>query len=171
MIKRIFISLLIAATLYIPSSGGTGTQSKGNGMWNDLQLTAEQRTQIAKLHTEREDSRDKNITEIKTVRQKIRDELVKSNPSRTLLADYANELGKLHSEQMLQSIDRIIELKAILTPEQTQKLIDRQWKGDGIGKDARMMGDVRMGKNKDSADCNHGKAKGPEPSGSEKPQM
>jgi Spy/CpxP family protein refolding chaperone len=156
MNKRNFLlPFLTTALLWIPSQSFSGENQGAHRMWNDLQLNADQQSKLLTIHNESQAIRKAQMDEESTVRGKIKEELAKSNPSKTVLSGFANELGNLHEKQIQSHIDHMLQLKAILTPEQFQKVIDKQWNGQEKG----MRGMGRMGGHDTTGGCNAKDAK------------
>ena len=131
--KSFFLPLLTAAFLWIPSQSFSADNQGPHRMWNELGLSADQQTKLSTIHNEMKEVRKSQQAEESSVRIKIKDELVKDSPSKTVLSGFVGELEKLHGKQMQSHIDHMIQLKTILTPEQFQKVIDKQWNGRGNG--------------------------------------
>jgi hypothetical protein len=151
-----FLPLLAAALLWIPSQTFSADEQGGHRMWNDLQLNADQQAKLLTMHNEMKDLRKNQRDEMNTVRLKIKEELSKSNPSKTVLSGFVSDLGKIHEKQIQSHIDHMMQLKTILTPEQFQKVIDKEW--NGSEKDmGRQCGHGGMGgcNPKDAKGCSH----------------
>jgi Spy/CpxP family protein refolding chaperone len=151
--KTFFLQFLTAALLWIPSQSFSGDNQGAHRMWNDLQLNADQQAKLLTTHNEMQTLRKTQMDEVSAVRVKIKEELAKSNPSKTVLSGFVSELGDLHEKQMQSHIDHMMQLKTILTPEQFQKVIDKQWNGR-----ENEMG--RMGGHGAKGGCNAKDAKG-----------
>jgi Spy/CpxP family protein refolding chaperone len=151
--KTFFLPLLSAALLWIPSQSFSADEQGDHQMWNDLQLNADQKSKLLTMHNEVKDLRKNQRDEINAVRQKIKEELSKSNSSKTILSGFVSDLGKLHEKQIQSHIDHMMQLKTILTPEQFQKVIDKEWNGSKMG-----MG--RQGNHEGAGGCNPKDAKG-----------
>jgi Spy/CpxP family protein refolding chaperone len=122
-----------------PRSGEGAGPGKGrppHRMWMELNLTAEQKEQLKALREEMQPIREKHMESVKAVRDKIKAELLKSDPSQNTLYGYAGELGELHKQMTKDRTDHLLKVKKILTPEQFSKLVEREEKmdhGKGFG--------------------------------------
>jgi Spy/CpxP family protein refolding chaperone len=151
--RTFFLPLLTAALLWVPTQSFSAENQGAHRMWNDLQLNADQQSKLSTMHNEMQNLRKNQLEETSAVRAKIKEELAKSSPSKPVLSGFVNELGKLHEKQMQAHIDHMLQLKAVLTPEQFQKVINKQWNGRN-----NKMG--AMGGHGSKGDCNAKGAKG-----------
>ena len=98
-------------------------------MIKELNLTQDQKTKLKALRMQMKESRQQIFNQMKGVRNKIKEELLKDKPSKTVLDGYASQLGEL-SKQIAQKLaDHLLQVKAILTPEQFTKLVNHDWMG------------------------------------------
>jgi len=98
-------------------------------MIKELNLTQDQKTKLKALRMQMKESRQQIFNQMKGVRNKIKEELLKDKPSKTALDGYASQLGEL-SKQIAQKLaDHLLQVKAILTPEQFTKLVNHDWMG------------------------------------------
>ncbi len=157
MNKFIFsLSLLTAVIFMLPSnSSSQENQSRPHRMWDQLGLDADQKAKLLSMHNEMQEIRKKNIEAETAVRVKIKDELTKNNPSKSVLSGYVSELGKLHDQKIQSHIDHLLQIKSILTPEQFQKVIDNQWNGRGYG-EGKMRHGACGAKDTGSCSAKHG---------------
>lgn len=152
---------LLAASLAFASIAAVAKPPKDCGrphhrMWNDLKLTEDQKGKLKTLHEEMMSVRDKHFETVKVVRIKIKNELLKDTPSRTVLYGYAGKLGELHKQMSKERGDHLLKVKAIFTPEQFSKMIDKDLNENGPGP---LHGNkkCRNGKGKGCTGCtNHG---------------
>lgn len=102
-------------------------------MWNDLGLTDDQKEKLKAVHQEGRDMRHKDMEALKTLRQKMKEELLKPSPSKATLDGYATEMGNLSKRMTQARTDHLLKVKSILTPEQFSKLLDKEWMKPEMG--------------------------------------
>ncbi len=130
--------LLFFSSINLAAQKGPGPD-KGKDrhcMWGDLNLTKEQQAQFKTLHEEMKGMREKHMEAVKTVREKMKVELLKAEPSQNTLYGYAAELGELHKQMTRDRSDHLLKVKKVLTPEQFSKLVEREdamERGKGFG--------------------------------------
>jgi len=135
--RTLIVSVFAFSLLAVPARSEMGQ----HGRWaSDLGLTQEQQSKLLKIHNEMRDVRIKHKDSIVSVRLKIRNELAQPNPSKQVLDEYAATLGKLHTEQIQNNTEQMLKIKAILTPEQFSKLIDKGWTGQRKGAHGKFKG-------------------------------
>lgn len=138
MFIRTFIASVFAFSLFVaPAWSEMGERA---GWASDLGLTQEQQSKLLKIHNEMRDIRVKHRESIASVRLKIRNELAQPNPSKQVLDGLAVELGKLHTGQIQNNTEQMLKIKAILTPEQFSKVIDKEWAGHRKGAHGQFKG-------------------------------
>ncbi len=129
-------TLCTAAMLMVPVVSFAQTEGKScakqNHMWSELGLTEEQKVKLKELHMEIKAARGKNFENARNIRMKIRDELIKENPSAAQLDAYASELGEIHKEIAKQHNDHLLKVKTVLSAEQFSKIVNKET--DGFGK-------------------------------------
>jgi len=156
---------------------GTQEQQQGNesdGMGSgrfmkDLNLSSEQ---IGKLRQNRSESQKqmiKMMADMKTLQVDLSDEMMKDKTDMGRVQKLADQMGKLHSQMIIQRVKGIEYLKSILNPEQKQKLkeIEAQHVGMWMGMD---MGKKGMMRHWDGQGKGGGKGKGKNAGGAEQPQ-
>jgi Spy/CpxP family protein refolding chaperone len=123
-----------------PSKEGGMREHRGRkGMIEELGLTDEQQIELKKLKLDQEKERLDFVTPMKTIREKVKEELLKPNPSTAKLDGYAKEMGALHEKMCKMRYKHLLEMKKILSPEQVEKLVNREWGGKGhMGMDRGM---------------------------------
>lgn len=126
-------------------------------MWNDLKLTEDQNGKLKALHEEMMTVRNKHYAAVKAVRLKIKDELLKDAPSRTVLYDFAGELGELHKQMSKERGDHLLKVKTILTAEQFSKIIDKDLNKKECGSmhDGKGCNGCKRGKDNGAMGCAH----------------
>lgn len=113
-----------------PGGGHEGCPGPGAGHeacidWKKLDLSEEQEEKLKALHEARKEMRESHVNQVKEVRDKIREELLKEEPDRAALDKHAEELGTLHTTMSKKRFDHLFELKKILTPEQFTTLLSK----------------------------------------------
>ncbi|MBN1309302.1 MAG: Spy/CpxP family protein refolding chaperone [Chitinispirillaceae bacterium] len=120
-------TLSAAGPGYEPGEGpGAGNKDRPHRRWADLNLTEEQKGALKTLHQEMRTIREKHMDAVKSVREKIKNELLKSDPSQSTLYGYAGELGELHKQLSRNQGDHFLKIKKVLTPEQFAKLLEKE---------------------------------------------
>ncbi|HZJ73761.1 MAG TPA: hypothetical protein VFC87_03050 [Perlabentimonas sp.] len=89
---------------------------------NDLRFNTEQEKLFASMRAEYAEQTRNNRIVLKNHYNLIMNELNKSDPQRTLLDSLAKEVGKLHEQQQQATIDHLITLREICSPEQYNQL-------------------------------------------------
>lgn len=123
------------------------------GIWDELDLTAAQKEKLKSLRVDDCAVRSKNIEAIRTVREKIRNELLKSDPSESVLYGYSAELGELHKQISKSQNDHFLKVKQILTPEQFSKLLEDDRMGHHRRPEKNKVGKGRTGCVSPGAKC------------------
>ena len=126
MTIRLSIALLTALSLMVPisvlSEECESHIGRGAQKWASLQISEEQKTQIKHLHASKQTDRKAVTKKLGEVREKIKTELLRENPSRENLDRYASEIGEIHMKMNQERIEYLLELKTILTPEQFEQI-------------------------------------------------
>ena len=133
MNKPLFIISLLTFSLMTVSSpfaqAKSPDQDKPHKMWTELGLNEDQKAKLKAIHSENKDAFKKYAESIKSIRLKIKDELLKQNPSQQVLDTYARQLGDIHAEIAKAHQQRLLKVKGILTPEQFSKLLTMEANG------------------------------------------
>jgi Spy/CpxP family protein refolding chaperone len=109
-------------------------------MFADLNLTQDQKTKLKALHEQQKDQHKQVFDQMKALREKTKAELLKPQPSKQVLDGYAAQFGDLHKQLAQKRTEHLLQVKAILTPEQFTKLLSHEPKGPGFGKGDRKGG-------------------------------
>jgi Spy/CpxP family protein refolding chaperone len=136
---------LNAATVFCASdSTDRARDSLHQKWWAQLNLTADQQAKLKALRSGTKDFRKANIEKMKSLLDKTKEELLKPAPSKAVLYGFAKEIGDLHKARSEHMADHMLTLKTILTKEQFQKFLSRDFhKGMGPGeKGHRPHGDM-----------------------------
>jgi Spy/CpxP family protein refolding chaperone len=97
----------------------------------ELNLTQEQQVKLRAQHKQMLEEGKVIFEEMKKVREKVREELLKDKPSKSTLDDYASQLAGLHKQLIQKHHEHLLQTKAILSPEQFSKLLNHEGKGFG----------------------------------------
>ena len=127
---RMFLCLVLLAVALAPVSGSADDrrgqrEHPGRRLWEELNLTPEQETRFREINSRHAPVRRDNARMIENLREKINQELLRDKPSRSTLIQYAGQMGELQKKMNLASIDHLLNVKAVLTPEQFKKFTDR----------------------------------------------
>lgn len=166
-IPALAASLLITAATSIFAQPCSHHMGKGEGadegpalrMFADLGLDEKQTEGLKKLHEEMQANREQHFSAVKEVRTKIKEELLKKEPSTKVLYGYADKLGTLHAQMSKDHGDHLLKVKKVLTTEQFSKLVatqDDMKCGKGFrGKKGGCCPAMKGGCPKDSTKCPH----------------
>ncbi|MDG5814069.1 periplasmic heavy metal sensor [Chitinispirillales bacterium ANBcel5] len=125
--KSTFNSFLLVALLVTMGAGGIQARNrptKARSPLANLELTSEQKESIREIHKSRKSDRETNVNQMISLRENIKTELLKENPSRETLTRYSAELGELHKVINQRRIGYLLELKEILTEEQFAQIAE-----------------------------------------------
>jgi Spy/CpxP family protein refolding chaperone len=131
-------SLIAAPPALWAQPDSTKMEKHHEKMMADLKLSADQKAKLKDLRTKKLAAMKPFREKMKSIREKIKTELLKPQPSKQALDGFAAELGDLHKQMAQMRNDDLLQLKAILTAEQFSKLVNRDWMGGphrGMGKD------------------------------------
>jgi Spy/CpxP family protein refolding chaperone len=106
-------------------------------MINDLNLTQDQQAKLRALHKQMREEGKTVFEQMKKIREKVREELLKDKPSKPALDDYAGQLAGLHKRIIQNRHQHLLKAKAILTPEQFTKFVNHEWRSPGAEGDKR----------------------------------
>jgi len=95
-------------------------------MFADLNLTADQKTKLKELHKTHKESHKQVFDQMKALRDQTKAELLKAEPSKVVLDQLAAQMGDLHKQLAAKRAGHLLQVKAILTPEQFSKLLSRE---------------------------------------------
>jgi Spy/CpxP family protein refolding chaperone len=140
MIRKMVGALVLAALVAVPVQARPGGCRKGpdgerpHRMWEKMDLSEEQKTQLKEMHGEMRGVRKEHWEEVNGIRDRMREELSKESPDRGELEGYSEKLGALHQRMTRQRIDHLLQLKTVLTAEQFEMLLDKEGRGCPMGK-------------------------------------
>jgi len=171
MKTKLFLCTVLLAVTLLPCAGFAdgkkdGREHPGKKMFAELGITSEQEARLKEIHSASAPAKKLSQQQIEVVRQKIKIELQKEKPSKSALNKYAAEIGNLHKQKNLATIDHLLKVKAVLTPEQFNKLSERGFIGGPGGPPdrdkMRMMHKPRDGKDGENFRKPHNDGYGPE---------
>ncbi|MBN2188309.1 MAG: periplasmic heavy metal sensor [Chitinispirillaceae bacterium] len=100
-------------------------------MINDLKLTQRQQDELKTTLRQTRDKGKEIFGQMKKVREKVREELLKDTPSKPALDEYAAQLAGLHKQLIQNRHDHLLQTKTVLTAEQFSKLVSHEWEKQG----------------------------------------
>jgi Spy/CpxP family protein refolding chaperone len=86
-----------------------------------LELTEEQRAKMKASAEEMAKELEANRDALKKIAEGLKTEMQKAAPDRARVHDYIAQMNKLRNEMEVKRIDSLLDLKAMLTPEQQEK--------------------------------------------------
>ena len=137
---RAFLYLAVVAAMLLPCAAqaqgsdepAAQREHPARRLWAELNLTPEQETKFREINAKHAPARRDHARRMEELRTRINQELLKDRPSRSLLAQYAGQMGELQRRQNIASVDHMLDVKAVLTPEQFQIFTDHTSIG-GVG--------------------------------------
>jgi Spy/CpxP family protein refolding chaperone len=139
MKSRIFFFALIGVALTMTPSlalAGSCDSTHAGPMkkkFAELNLTTDQKDKLKALHKEGMETAKPLFDQMKAIREKVKAELLKSEPSKPVLDQYAAQLGDLNRQLIQNMHTQALKAKTILTPEQFSKMVNFEWVGPGPG--------------------------------------
>jgi Spy/CpxP family protein refolding chaperone len=170
MKTKLFLCVVGLAVTLLPNAGLADDKKDRREhpekkIFAELGITPEQEAKLKEIRSASAPTKKLYLKQIDVVRQKVKVELQKEKPSKAALNKYAAEIGNLHKQMNLASIDRLLKVKAVLTPEQFNRLSERGFMHGSGGPDRdkmRMMHRPRDGKEGDKFKKPQGDGYGPE---------
>jgi len=92
-------------------------------MWAELNLTADQEAQFKEINSRYAPARRESAQRIEELREKINQEILRDKPSKSMLIQYAGTIGETQKKMSLASVSHLLEVKAVLTPEQFKTFV------------------------------------------------
>lgn len=111
--------------------GGPDEPGMHMGMMKELNLTPDQMDKLEGLRLDYQKANLAFRPKARDLREKVKEELLKTSPDKGKLDSYAAEIGKMQGEMAKQRHGHLLQIKAVLTPEQFEKLVSHEWRGDG----------------------------------------
>ena len=93
-----------------------------------LNLTDDQHTKLKLLKLDMQKEHILHFDEVKKVREKIKEEMLKEKPSQSALDGFAKELGKLHGELEKKRFKHFLKIKGVLNKEQFEKILSKEFR-------------------------------------------
>jgi Spy/CpxP family protein refolding chaperone len=103
-------------------------QTAATAVENELGLTQEQKDKLKDL---RETMRAKQNTysdDLRAAKASLQQELESANPDRKKADNLVASINKLQTQMLAMRVDQVFSMRAILTPEQYQKLLQQREK-------------------------------------------
>jgi Spy/CpxP family protein refolding chaperone len=120
-----FVAVAIAAAPR--DSCGIKEGPRGEKMARELGLSTQQKAKFKEFREEMRDVRKAHMEKMKALLDKSKEELRKPSPSRDVLYAYARESGELRRVMAEKEADHMLKVKAVLTPEQFNKLLGKDF--------------------------------------------
>ena len=129
---KVFIPLLsiivMLATPLFANPDGAGHGDKHRHAFEELNLTDEQHTKIKLLKLDMQKEHVLHFDEVRKIRNKIKEELLKEKPSEAKLNGYAKELGKLHGKLSEKRMAHLLKVKEVLSTEQFENILSKEFR-------------------------------------------
>lgn len=127
--------VLSAGLVAVSAQPGPGFGHKGKGagtcIAEELELTEEQMTKLEVLHLDHKKAHVLKRPEMREIRDKVKEELLKEKPNQGKLDKYAEEMGRIHAEITKKRHQHLLEVKEVLSAEQFEKLVEMEGKWHG----------------------------------------
>jgi len=129
MIRRCLIVVLLVGVVLAGFSSGAlafGSRAFSAGKMidriaSDLQLTKQQKDKLLSGAKQAEEEAKDLHSKNREIYGKIQKELLKDLPDRKVLSDFLQQISQNNAQIQLKRMERIIELRKELTPEQKTK--------------------------------------------------
>jgi Spy/CpxP family protein refolding chaperone len=121
-----------------------GMEGKRQQIWDQLNLTAEQKKQLEENKAKNRDNMKATFEKMRSYRDSLKDELMKPELDMNKINGIQSQIKSLQSQIVDDSLNSILDVRKILTHEQFEKFITitrggKIWRGKGDK-------DVRKGK-------------------------
>jgi len=126
MVSKIFLCTALAFALLVSapvSADDKRDDHPARKMWAELNLTAEQEAKFKEINAQYAPARRENAQRIEELREKINQEILRDKPSKSMLIQYAGTIGELQKKMSLASVGHLLDIKAVLTPEQFKMFV------------------------------------------------
>ena len=100
---------------------------RNKAVMEDLNLNDDQQTKLKLLKLDMHKEHILHFDEVKKIRNKIKEELLKEKPSQGTLNGYAKEIGKLHGKLSEKRMAHLLKVKEVLSREQFEKILSREF--------------------------------------------
>ena len=125
------VAVSCAAPLYAADST-SAKQGRGKEWAQELNLNADQKAKLKALRDEMKPTREASMEQMKVLRQKAKDELLKAAPSKPALDDIAKQMGAIHQHMAQKEQENLLKVKAVLSKEQFEKILMRDFERGGM---------------------------------------
>ncbi len=133
-ILSVLVLILVAGSNAQPDCGDMGCHGKHREFIKELGLTDDQQTKLQLLKLDAKKERVLHYAEVKKVRDKVKTELLKEKPSKSVLDGFSVEIGKLHGELSKKRMVHFLKVKEVLNKEQFKKLLSKEGMMKMMGK-------------------------------------
>lgn len=137
--------LLWVSTVFSGDRPGDGKRYGPHALLEELELSEAQRERLGAALEEQRSSSKEIKASMRRIRDAMKAELAKDQPSQEALEKTARESGELAEQMVKQRIAYLLKVKKILSREQFGELLDRHWlhrrHGRSKGDDKRTAGD------------------------------
>jgi len=113
-------ALLVSATA---SADDKREDHPARRMRAELNLTADQEAKFKEINARYAPARRESAQRIEELREKINQEILRDKPSKSMLIQYAGTIGELQKKMSLASVGQLLDVKAVLTPEQFKTFV------------------------------------------------
>lgn len=134
--KNTIISITLGALFAFIIPTGAATQPNDSATMNhhqkmmaDPTLSADQKTKIQALHKDMEEKGKPLFDQMKSISDKVKVELLKDQPSKPVLDEYATQIADIQKQLLQKRYDHVLRVKAILTKEQFITHLNHEWMG------------------------------------------
>jgi len=124
--------LLVSQSFAGPGRKGGGCKMH-RGVAQELGLTDEEMIKLEEMRLDHKKAMLKFKPEMKRIRTAVKDELLAESPDKAKLSTFADEMGKLHAEMAKVKQEHLLDVKATLTPEQFEKLLNSHGPDGAMG--------------------------------------
>jgi len=120
----LYIALLSIALAYTAVSADERRgDHPARKMLEELNLTAEQEAQFKEINARYAPARRESAQRIEELREKMNQEILRDKPSKSALIQYAGTIGEIQKKMSLASVGHLLDVKAVLTPEQFRTFV------------------------------------------------
>jgi Spy/CpxP family protein refolding chaperone len=129
-IRSGIILMLIAGTLLIPASlsmaaekSKADDEAAASSVENELSLTQDQRDKLKDLREKLRSKQAEVSNDLRINKGALQKELDSANPDRKKADNLVAAVNKSQSQMLILHVDQVFSMRAILMPEQYQKLL------------------------------------------------
>jgi Spy/CpxP family protein refolding chaperone len=103
-------------------------QAAAMAVENELVLTQEQKDKLKSLRDDMRSKQNATSNDLRVAKVAIQQELESANPDRKKADNLVASINKLQTQMLALRVDQVFSMRAILTPEQYQKLLQEREK-------------------------------------------